>query len=256
MRQLIVKLGHVKSVIVITVFSCFASVSIAQLIAYCYSLVGISIVPNVTLAALVPAILAPPISWYIIGLLLKIDQLEVEMRDAATFDPLTGLFSRRAFFERAGYALDLASREGFKVSVLLMDLDHFKTINDRFGHTNGDKVLAIIGKAITQIMRKSDVVGRLGGEEFVFLLPDTSQHQAWEFSERLHKVINQTNFDLGEGAIQVTMSIGIVTLPTNATVNNIEKLLSMADKAMYHAKKNGRDRSAIYNESYANLDAG
>jgi diguanylate cyclase (GGDEF)-like protein len=256
MRQFIVKLGHVQSVIVITVFSCLASISISRLISFCYFLFGIKIVPNVTIATLVPLILAPPLSWYIIGLLLKIDQLEVEMRNAATFDPLTGLFSRRAFLERAGYALDIAAREGFKVSVLLVDLDHFKTINDRFGHTIGDKVLATFGKAVTQIIRKSDVVGRLGGEEFAFLLPNTSQYQAWEFSERLHEEINNTLFDPGECAIQVTMSIGIVTLPTGAGVNDIEKLLSMADKAMYHAKKNGRDQSAIYHESYARLDAG
>lgn len=254
MRQFIVKLGHVQSVIVITIFSCLASVLIAWLITYCYSWFGIKIFSNPTISILVPIILTPPISWYIIGLLLKIDHLEVEMRKAATFDPLTGLFSRRAFLERADYTLDLATREGFKVSVLLVDLDHFKTINDSFGHTSGDKVLTTFGKAITQIIRKSDVVGRLGGEEFAFLLPNTSQCQAWEFSERLHEVINNTVFDTGECTVQVTMSIGIVTLPTGE--NNIQKLLSMADKAMYHAKKNGRDQSAIYDESYDRLVAG
>ncbi len=97
MRQLIVKLGHVQSVIVITIFSCLASVSTARLIAYFYSWFGIQISSNIIISTLVPIILTPPISWYIIGLLLKIDQLEVEMRKAATFDPLTGLFSRRAF---------------------------------------------------------------------------------------------------------------------------------------------------------------
>jgi diguanylate cyclase (GGDEF)-like protein len=176
------------------------------------------------------------------------------MRKAATFDPLTGLISRRAFLERADYTLELATREGFKASVLLVDLDHFKNINDRFGHTGGDKVLTTFGKTITQIIRKSDIVGRLGGEEFAFLLPNTSQNQAWEFSERLHEVINNTVFDTGECAVQVTMSIGIVTLPTGE--NNIQKLLSLADKAMYHAKKNGRDQSAVYDESYDTLVAG
>ncbi len=256
MRKLIVKLGHVQSVIVITIFSCLASVSTARLIAYCYSWFGIQMSSNITISTLVPVILAPPISWYIIGLLLKIDQLEVEMRKAATFDPLTGLFSRRAFLERAEYTLGLAAREGFKVSVLLVDLDHFKTINDRFGHTSGDMVLTTFGMAVAQLVRKSDVVGRLGGEEFAFLLPNTSQCQAHEFSERLHEVINNTIFDTGECAVQVTMSIGIVTLPTDVAVNNIQKLLSMADEAMYHAKKNGRAQSVIYNENYDRLAAG
>ncbi len=256
MRQLFVKLGHVQSVIAITIFSCLASVSTSWLIAYCYSWFGIKMSSNTTIATLVPVILTPPISWYIIGLLLKIDQLEVEMRKAATFDPLTGLFSRRAFFERAEYTLNLAAREGFKVSVLLVDLDHFKTINDRFGHIIGDMVLTTFGKAVTQLVRKSDVVGRLGGEEFAFLLPNTSQCQASEFSERLHEGINNIVFDAGECAVQVTMSIGIVTLPADVAVNNIQKLLSMADEAMYRAKKNGRARSAIYNENYDRLAAG
>lgn len=254
MRQFIVKLGQVQSVIVITLFSCLASVSTAALIAYCASWFGLQIFPNLGIATLVPILLTPPISWYLLGLLLRIDQLEVEMRNAATFDPLTGLLSRRAFLERAEYALELATREGFSVSVLMVDLDHFKTINDRFGHTSGDEVLATFGKALTQIIRKSDLVGRWGGEEFAFLLPNTSQAQAWEFSERLHEVIHQTVFETGKGPVQVTMSIGIVIFP--AGENNLQKLLSLADQAMYHAKENGRAQSVIYNESCPSLVAG
>jgi len=202
---------------------------------------------NVAIASIVPLILTPPLSWYIIGLLIKIDQLEAEMRKAATFDPLTGLFTRRAFMERAGYALDLAARDGFDISVLLVDLDHFKKINDRFGHATGDKVLATFGRVIVQITRKSDVVGRLGGEEFAFLLPDTSRDRARNFSERLHEAMRNTTFYGDECSTQITMSVGIVTLP-GGTGSSIEKLLVMADDAMYAAKGNGRNQSAIYNE--------
>jgi len=205
MRQFIVKLGHVHSVIVITLLSSLASVFITRLIAACYAWFGIRMDVNVTIATIVPLILAPPISWFIIGLLLKIDQLEVEMRKVATFDPLTGLFNRRAFLERANYVLDLATRDEFEISVLLVDLDHFKTINDKFGHASGDKVLTTFGKVIAQIIRKSDVAGRLGGEEFAFLLPHVSRDQAWIFSERLHQVISHTNFDHDECSIRITM---------------------------------------------------
>jgi ABC-type glycerol-3-phosphate transport system permease component len=92
-------MGHFQSVAAITVFSCLASVLIALLISYAYSWFGMKLSVNVAIASIVPLILTPPLSWYIIGLLIKIDQLEAEMRKAATFDPLTGLFTRRAFME-------------------------------------------------------------------------------------------------------------------------------------------------------------
>ncbi len=172
----------------------------------------------------------------------------------ATFDPLTGLFNRHAFMERATYVFDLATREGFEISVLLMDLDHFKAINDKFGHASGDKVLTTFGKVVTQLVRKSDVAGRWGGEEFAFLLPHTSEDQAWKFAERLHETIGRTAFEHDSHAIRITMSIGIVTLLKGAECN-IEKSLSMADKAMYQAKENGRNRSAIYHERHERSDA-
>lgn len=247
MRKFIVKMGHLQSVAAITVISCLASVLIALLISYGYSWFGMRLSVNVAIASIVPLILTPPLSWYLLGLLIKIDQLEAEMRKAATFDPLTGLFTRRAFMERAEYALDLAARDGFEVSVLLVDLDHFKKINDQFGHATGDNVLTTFGRIIAQITRKSDVVGRLGGEEFAFLLPDTSRDQARNFSERLHEVTGNTIFGNAESSIRITMSVGIVTLP-EGTESSVEKLLVMADDAMYTAKENGRNQSAIYNE--------
>jgi diguanylate cyclase (GGDEF)-like protein len=250
-RQLIVKLGHFPSVLLITVFSCVASIFISMLLTFSYIQAGIDMNSNsrLTISFFVPIILAPPLSWFIIGLLLKIDQLEAEMRHAATFDLLTGLLNRRAFMEQASETFDLAAKEGFEVSVLLVDLDHFKSINDHFGHVCGDNVLTTLGGVITQIARQGDVVGRLGGEEFAFLLPKTSEDEAWAFSERLHKTINHTVFDHDGCAVRITISVGIVTLPIG-TVSSLEKSLSMADKAMYYAKNSGRNRSAIYDEAY------
>ncbi len=249
MRQIIVKLGHAQSVLAITVFSCLASVLITLLILYCYAWLDIdlNILSNIIIAALVPLVLAPPISWFVIGLLLKIDQLEIEMRNMATYDPLTGLFNRHAFMERANYVFDLAVRDGLDISVLLVDLDHFKGVNDKFGHASGDKVLATFGEVVTNLIRKSDIVGRWGGEEFVFLLPNTSEDQAWLFSKRLHEAVNNTVFYHDKREIRITMSIGVVTL-LKGTITSIENALGMADKAMYHAKENGRNQSATYSE--------
>lgn len=257
MRQIIVKLGHIQSVIAITAFSWLTSVAVTLFVVYWYARFGINlnIVSHLTIATLVPILLAPPISWYIIGLLLKIDQLEVVMRKAATFDSLTGLLNRHAFMEQGNYAFHLAKRERFGFSVLIVDIDHFKSINDEFGHASGDRVLETFGKIVVQIARKSDLVGRLGGEEFAFLLPNTSAKQAWGISERLHEAIKKTGIEHDGSVIRFTVSIGIVEILKDR-VENIEKPLSMADKAMYQAKKNGRNQSAIYKERYKKMEAG
>jgi len=257
LRQIIVNLGQLQSVIVITLFSCLTSVLVTLVIAFVYSQLGIylNILSHITIASLVPLVLTPPISWFIIGLLLKVNQLEVEMRRAATFDALTGLLNRHAFMEQANYVFRLAERERFEISVLVVDLDHFKSINDNFGHANGDKVLETFGKVVSQIVRRSDLACRLGGEEFAFLLPNTSAEQAWDFSKRLHEVIKKTVVEHNGFAIQFTLSIGIAAFPKDS-VENVEKSLNIADKAMYHAKRNGRNQSVIYNENHDILKTG
>ena len=186
--------------------------------------------------------------------LKELDQLEVEMRKTATFDLLTGLLSRHAFMEQGNYAFHLAKRESFGLAVLMVDLDHFNSINDEFGHASGDRVLEAFGKIVVQIARRSDLAGRLGGEEFAFLLPNTSAKQAWDISERLHETIKKTVIVYDGSAICFTVSIGIAATPKDR-VENIEKLLSMADKAMYQAKENGRNQSAIYKERNKKLEA-
>ena len=127
--------------------------------------------------------------------------------------------------------------------------------NDEFGHASGDRVLEAFGKIVVQIARRSDLAGRLGGEEFAFLLPNTSAKQAWDISERLHEAIKKTVIVYDGSVIRFTVSIGIAATPKDR-VENIEKLLSMADKAMYQAKKNGRNQSAIYKERNKKLEAG
>lgn len=139
-------------------------------------------------------------------------------------------------------------------SVLSVDLDHFKSINDEYGHASGDKVLETFGDIAFQVARKSDLAGRMGGEEFAFFLPNTSAKQALDLSERLHEAIKKTTIEHDGCAIRFTLSIGIAEFPKER-VDNLEKSLSMADKAMYQAKKNGRNQSAIYNQHDKNLEA-
>ena len=257
MRHIIVKLGHVQSVIAITVVSWLTSIVVTLIVTYIFARFGtdLDIVSHLTIATLVPLILAPPISWFIIGLFLKIDRLEVEMREAATYDSLTGLLNRRAFMDQGNFVYHLALRERFGFSVLVVDFDHFKSINDEFGHASGDRVLETFGKVADKVSRRSDLVGRLGGEEFAFLLPNTSAEQAWDFSERLHEAIKNTIVEYDGFAIRFTLSIGIAAFP-KGRVENIEKALGMADKAMYQAKNNGRNQSAIYSARGEEMDPG
>ncbi len=254
MRQIIVKLGRIQTVIAITALSSLASVLITLFLISGFSQIGINldVFSHIMIALLVPLLLAPPISWEIIGLLLKVDQLEVEMRKAATFDALTGLFNRQAFLEQAHYVFHLAAREAFGFSVLVVDLDHFKSINDQFGHAHGDRVLETYGRIASHVARRSDLAGRLGGEEFAFLLPNTSAEQAWNFSERLHETIRNTVIEHDGDAIHFTISIGIATV-TREELNSkdLEKVLSLADQAMYQAKQQGRNQSVIFANSYA-----
>ncbi|MBN1267900.1 MAG: GGDEF domain-containing protein [Anaerolineales bacterium] len=250
MRKLIVRLGQTKSVIVITLFSWLASVLVTLGVVFIFSRFGRiqDIASHLTIASLVPLILTPPISWFIIGLFLRIDQLEVKMRDAATYDSLTGLLNRRAFMEQGNYLFNLANREHFGFSVLVVDLDQFKTINDKFGHAAGDKVLESFGKNALEFSRKSDLAGRLGGEEFAFILPNSSADQAWTFAERLHEAVRKTIVEHENSEVFCTLSIGIAAFPEDRLID-IEKSLGMADKAMYRAKENGRNQSVVYSES-------
>jgi diguanylate cyclase (GGDEF)-like protein len=247
MRNTVVKLGRVKTIIITTLISVFLSVVITTLALYIFNLISISLNTFIGLliAITAPLIVAPSLSWLLTGLIFKIHKLEEEMRLLATYDSLTGLLSRRAFIEQTNYICHFAERQGLEFTILLIDLDYFKKINDRYGHAAGDKVLESFGKSMRKISRESDMVGRLGGEEFAFFLPATNTENACYFAERLHKEIRETVIKWNSASISYTTSIGLAFF--SQTVNNIEKALSLADKALYSAKKKGRNQTVIYN---------
>ena len=128
---------------------------------------------------------------------------------------------------------------------MIVDIDHFKKINDQYGHAAGDKVLASFGEAVRNNLRESDLACRLGGEEFALFLPNTSPEQARKFSERLHALIKEP-VEYDDLSIRYTASMGLASYP-EIEIINIEELLNVADKALYHAKKNGRNQTVIFN---------
>jgi diguanylate cyclase (GGDEF)-like protein len=167
------------------------------------------------------------------------------MQDLAMVDELTGLKNRRAFFDDAEPAVAAARRRKQPIAVALLDLDFFKDVNDTYGHAVGDLVLKEVARRITGTLREEQIVGRLGGEEFVALLPDTTPAQALIAIERVRKAIGATQIPLPGGgpAITVTISGGIAPVLED---EGLESVIDLADKAMYRAKGLGRDRVEVF----------
>ncbi|QQR37692.1 sensor domain-containing diguanylate cyclase [Devosia oryziradicis] len=165
---------------------------------------------------------------------------ELDLRQRATVDVLTGALSRRAFKEEGARAVALASRHHHALACLVLDLDHFKSVNDGFGHAAGDKVLADVIKSCVALLRQSDLIGRLGGEEFAVLLPLTDRTQAIEVAEKLRQAIADLVFNFDGQNLPVTCSFGVAVL--DGATPDIESLLERADAALYAAKQAGRNR--------------
>jgi diguanylate cyclase (GGDEF)-like protein len=163
------------------------------------------------------------------------------LTDAARTDPLTGLLNRRGFEEAFDVELERARRADRGLSVIVGDLDHFKQVNDRFGHAAGDEVLRRVGATFGSTKRSWDIAARIGGEEFAVLAPDTDEHGAYVLADRLRLEIEQTFEPAGAG--QLTASFGIVSFPIHGQTG--DALLQAADQALYAAKRLGRNRAVI-----------
>lgn len=165
---------------------------------------------------------------------------ELELRALARTDALTGTLSRRAFRDEAGRALSLAQRHGQELSCLMLDVDHFKRINDAHGHAVGDSVLIAIVAACRANLRVSDLVGRLGGEEFAVLLQRTGLAGAHEVAEKLRASVARLHVPVGQETVSVTASFGISAI--DRSVGDLDTLLQRSDAALYEAKADGRNR--------------
>lgn len=160
----------------------------------------------------------------------------------ANIDFLTGLPNRRYFLELSERELMRAQRNGSQTSLIMLDLDEFKSINDNHGHHIGDRALESLGTVCKQLLREADIIGRMGGEEFAILLPETSCRQALDIAERLRQGIEQAEIELEDGGVlHFTASLGVDTLAA-ADGMDIDRLLNGADHALYEAKRGGRNR--------------
>ena len=159
--------------------------------------------------------------------------------ELARKDDLTELTNRRAFFEQGKLILELARRFCHPVSVIMMDIDHFKAINDNYGHSVGDKVLRAVAVQLQRLVRETDIVARIGGEEFALVLPETSLEHAANLAERLRSEIANLSVTSEGHQVKFTASFGVVNCRDGA--KNLDALLTDADDALYVAKKKGRN---------------
>ncbi len=170
---------------------------------------------------------------------------QAELQQLVERDELTGVLSRRALMEQLSTAMQCSCLSGQTLSLLMLDIDHFKQINDQWGHPAGDQVLKELAHALVQHLREVDIIGRYGGEEFTVLLPNTSRLQAEQLAQRLCQAAADCHIRLPGGTrIQVTLSIGVASC--DGDPQEVETLLARADEALYIAKQAGRNRVSVH----------
>jgi diguanylate cyclase (GGDEF)-like protein len=194
---------------------------------------------SLMVASIAPLLVSGPIGGMVILLLRQVEQARQRAQQLAWEDDLTGLLNRRRFAELGERERRLAHRHGTALSLVLLDVDNFKRINDRHGHGGGDAVLQTMGRVLRESSRSTDVVGRWGGEEFALLLPGAAGPGALQVTERVRETVAQQVIVSGGQALRWTVSVGVAHLQPD---ESFESLVRRADQAMYRAKAEGKNR--------------
>ncbi len=180
-------------------------------------------------------------------MILELEAAKTELTRQANFDFLTEIYNRRYFIEVAGHEFVRSLRYRRSLSLVMMDIDHFKEVNDTFGHEVGDRVLFVIAQAIKKELRQADTMARFGGEEFVALLPESSREQARAVAEKIRSTIAKLKIADIDSEFRLTISLGVAEMEDTDSLND---LLKQADMALYTAKKAGRNCVRISSERH------
>lgn len=253
LRKHVVNIGHIGMVILITLFSVFISIGITAFV-MSFWVTGFNLM-GLFIAVLAPLVIAPISSWYLVELLIKVHHLEEGMRTLATYDVLTGAMTRRAFQTNFETLYRLAKRNKSSLSFIFIDMDDFKKINDRYGHAAGDEVLKSFSLVVKECTRNSDLLGRVGGEEFALVLPDTNLEGAIKVSNDIRCWVNQEPVLYGDEVIRYTVSFGVAVFDKDNDVE-VETLYRHSDKALYQAKKLGKNCVAHYGPTLKHKNTG
>ena len=174
---------------------------------------------------------------------MDLEAARVELTQLAMTDPLTGLYNRRHFFERAEIEFQRATRQEHSISFLLMDVDGFKNINDNYGHDAGDEVMLYLSSILPAEIRVFDLVARFGGDEFIIMLVHVHQEQAYEIAERIRERVSQSPMTFESRTFNVQLSVGVASFDPKD--DNLKTILKRADTALYLAKQHGRNRVRV-----------
>jgi diguanylate cyclase (GGDEF)-like protein len=164
--------------------------------------------------------------------------------ELSRIDEMSGLCNRRYFVETTQAAIERAKRYGEDLSVIMMDIDKFKRINDNYGHNCGDGVIREISDLLKSFFRRTDIIGRVGGEEFAIVMLNTRSNEAYDKAEAFRLQIAQMDFEYNGHKIPVTVSLGIAELENHR--QSLDELVIFADDALYRSKNNGRNQTTIY----------
>ena len=240
--QFMARIGTAQCVALITVASVLGSVAVTV---FYYGLFtpGLHVLSFASWAITIgtPLLIAPLVSFYMVQLMIDLDQARRMAYTLAITDGLTGLYNRRYFMAQVDTELSKARRHRLDLSLVMVDADHFKAVNDTYGHDVGDVVLKSLANAAKSCLREHDVLARYGGEEFVMLLPHTDLNGAVVVAERVRSTVERQDvvFDGGQ-ILHITVSLGVASL--SEPVASRMELLKNADLALYQAKELGRNR--------------
>lgn len=185
-----------------------------------------------------------------VGILLTMEDVterELNNRkllEMARFDELSGLYNRRYFVEQAHAAIERAKRYGEQLSLIMLDIDNFKGINDQYGHCCGDEIIRAVSDMLKSFFRATDIIGRVGGEEFSIMMLNAKASEAYAKAETSRKKIEQMNLGCNGQIVPLTVSFGVAELANYR--QSLDELISCADAALYKSKHNGRNQTTIY----------
>lgn len=194
---------------------------------------------DVLIGALIPAVLAPLMLFGFVRLSQQLARAETQLRTLASEDPLTGVFNRRRFLELAAIEWARGTRHAHAQSLLVIDVDEFKRVNDEYGHLSGDQTLRHVAEECRAALRRTDLLGRYGGDEFVVLLPETGAPGARRMAERIRQSIERSEVRTLAGTVRITVSIGVAG--RHLGMSSVDGLVADADAALYRAKAKGRN---------------